>query len=465
MSRTLLTLCLMIAATAPALSQQYRQLTDVPTIYVETENRQPVNSKETYTTCRVVMVDGADTLRLADAQIRGRGNSSWWNSAKKSYRLKLAAKQRLLGPGSANARSWTLLANHGDKTMLRNALTCCLGRFMGLKFCPGARFTDLYLNGVYQGSYQISDQVQVHSRRVDIDDEEGWLLEVANENSRETPYVVTTTISSWYAQLTYNIKNPSDEHCSGAVRQDIWQWLSGFEQAVMGPRFADPLQGYRAWVDEEDLVDWYVGAELTGNIDALYSIYMYKDVGEQKMHFGPLWDLDLGYDNSSERSLLRQMEAFLGMWNRPFEQIVGRMWDDPWFARACADRLDELVASGLQQYLLDRIDSLAAAIDQSQQQNFRKWNIRQQVYSFEKHVYHSTYQEYVADLKSFVRIHIPYLQQAFAQRCRLAGVEMPATEQPAGHGRRYDLGGRAVRPSEQGRRGSIYIMNNRKIRQ
>ena len=134
----------------------------MPSVYIETENRRSITSKEKYINWTFIYVDGDSLARYENTLIRGRGNSTWWNSDKKPFRVKFEKKQRLLGEGFANARSWTLLANHGDKTMIRNALTYDLGRFMGMKFCPAARFVDLYLNGNYQGTYQISDQVQVH---------------------------------------------------------------------------------------------------------------------------------------------------------------------------------------------------------------------------------------------------------------------------------------------------------------
>ena len=432
------------------------QLTDVPTIYIETENGSNITSKEQYIKCRLVYVDGDSVATYPDTEIRGRGNSTWWNADKKSYRIKFATKQKFLGRHFANARSWTLLANHGDKTMIRNALTYDLGRFMGMKFCPAARFVDVYLNGVYRGTYQISDQVQVHKRRIDIDEENGWVLEVANNNSREDPCIT----SSIY-RIIYNLKNPKDEFLTLPNRIAIGQWIEKMERAVKGDNFADPEQGYRAFFDEEDLVNWYVAAEITGNIDALYSIYMYKDADEDKMHLGPLWDLDLGYDNSSERSLLRAMEAYLGLGDRPFEQLIRRMWQDRWFSDACAKRLNELVANGLEQYLLDHIDSLSTAISQTQAANYRIWPINRQVFSFEKHVYHNTYREYIADLKNFVKVHIPYLQQAFEQRCT-AGIEQVdiPTTQPSND--IYDLKGRRVSNHRSLPKG-VYIQNGKKV--
>ena len=432
-------------------AQSYTQRTDVPSVYIETENRRSITSKEQYINCTLIYVDGESMLRYENTQIRGRGNSSWWNADKKSYRVKFANKERFLGEGFANAKSWTFLANHGDKTMIRNALTYDLGRFMGMKFCPAARFVDVYLNGDYRGTYQISDQVQVHKKRIEVSEENGWLLEVVNENSKEDPLITTTRYG-----IMYTIKNPKDEQLTLGKRIAVGQWLRSFEEAVASDQFMDPQRGWRAFVDENDLINWYVGAEITGNIDALYSIYMYKDGDDDKMHFGPLWDLDLGYDNSSERSLLRQMEAYLGLRDRPFEKIVQRLWKDPWFAQACNDRLQQLVDNGLQHYLLSHIDSLRSAIWQTQTENFRKWRINQEVYSWAKRAYYNNYDSYINDLKGFVNIHIPYLQQAFAQRLTTGIHPHQADERPD---KVFDLNGRpSLRPQK-----GIFIQNHRII--
>ena len=445
----------MIGWASPVLAQQYQQLTDVPTVYIETENSQNITSKEDYLKCTFTMVDGTDTLRLENTQIRGRGNSSWWNSEKKPYRVKFDKKQRLLGEDFANAKNWTLLANHGDKTMIRNALTYQLGRFIGMKFCPAAKFVDLYLNGKYRGTYQISDQVQVHKKRVEVDEDNGWLLEVVNEYSKEEPLITSTRYS-----IMYNIKNPDDDLLTVDKRIAIGQWITAFEAAVASNDYQDPMKGYRAYIDETDFINWYVGAELTGNIDALYSIYMYKEADEQKMHFGPLWDLDLGYDNSSEKSLLHNMEAFLGLWNRPFEKILQRLWQDPWFAKACNDRLNQLVDAGLQAHLISAIDSLRGAIWQTQGQNFKVWPINQQVYSWEKHSYHNNYDGYINDLKVFINTHIPYLQEAFAQKLATTDIGTTKTSNKHPDGAIYNLQGRRINKINNK---GIYIQNRQKI--
>ena len=453
MRHLLFSLLVSIAAAGTLSAQQYRQLTDVPTIYIETEGGKNIVSKEDYINCTLIYVDGEQTTRYENTQIRGRGNSSWWSSEKKPYRIKFEKKQELLGSGFAKAKSWTLLANHGDKTMIRNALTYDLGRFLGMKFCPAAKFTDLYLNGEYRGTFQISDQVQVHKKRVDISEEDGWFLEIVNENSKEEPLITSTRYG-----IMYNIKNPEDEYLTVNKRIAIGQWIQRFEEAVASDDFKDPQKGYRSFVDEEDLINWYVGAEITGNIDALYSIYMYKDANEEKMHFGPLWDLDLGYDNSSEKSLMRQMEAYLGLWNRPFEKVLQRMWQDPWFANACCQRLNQLIDNGLQQYLISHIDSLRTVVWQTKTENYKRWPIDQVVYSWAKKAYYKDYDLYIRDLKDFVNIHIPYLQQAFAQRYATGIAE--ATADTKEDGMWYDINGQGTnKPTKKG----IYIHNQQKI--
>lgn len=79
---------------------------------------------------------------------RGRGNSTW-NMDKKPYRIKLDEKATLLG--MSNDKDWALLANHTDKTLLRNITAFELSRIVGMKWTPGSLSIDLYMNDQYQG--------------------------------------------------------------------------------------------------------------------------------------------------------------------------------------------------------------------------------------------------------------------------------------------------------------------------
>ena len=185
--------------------------------------------------------------------------------------------------------------------------------------------------------------------------------------------------------------NPHGRHLSEAGIREIAGWMEQMENAIFSEGFTDTIRGYRAYIDEKSLVDWYVASEITGNMDALLSIYMYRNEGE-KMKFGPLWDMDFAYGRSGEFDLLRSMEAIADFQDRPYQKIMQRLWSDPWFACSCKKRLDGLIDAGLQDYLNRSIDSLSAHIVFSQVQNFKIWPINRPVYSWEKPVYHDTYQ-------------------------------------------------------------------------
>jgi hypothetical protein len=151
------------------------------------------------------------------------------------------------------------------------------------------------------------------------------------------------------------------------------------------------------------------------------------------------------------------MEAYLGLWNRPFEKILQRLWKDPWFAKACNDRLNALVEAGLQQHLIASIDSLRGAIWQSQAENAKIWPLNKKVYDWAKNSYHNDYDSYISDLKAFVNTHIPYLQEAFAQKLEASGITAVKTANET-DGTIYDLQGHKV---QQSNKKGIYIQNRK----
>ena len=125
-------------------------------------------------------MDENDNVQSFDSlSIRVRGNSTA-NMAKKPYKLKFHEKVKLLGKGHPNTKKWTMLANHADKTMLRNAITSIMGERAGLAFNPAAKFVDLTVNDRYAGTYQLSDQVDVCPHRVNIVEQDYPLTPMSN---------------------------------------------------------------------------------------------------------------------------------------------------------------------------------------------------------------------------------------------------------------------------------------------
>ena len=104
-----------------------------------------------------------------------RGNSSA-DKAKKPYKIKFEDKQKPFGMKSD--KTWILLANYGDWTLIRSMVAWDLGKLLdGLKWTPDSRFAELFLNGKYMGSYQIVQSIKIDGNRVNVNKTTGQVIE------------------------------------------------------------------------------------------------------------------------------------------------------------------------------------------------------------------------------------------------------------------------------------------------
>ena len=409
---------------AIASMAQYTQLTNIPTIYIETFNKQSVTSKTTYIYATLTYIDANTMVQYDSLQIRGRGNSTW-NLAKKPYRIKFKESTKFLGKGYAKNKSWTLLANHGDKSLLRNAVTFTMGDFLGQPFSPAAHFVDLVLNGTYLGNYQVSDQVNVDNKRVEIFEQEeaatadsnitgGYLVEIDGFGTSEKVNFRTSK------NLIISVKSPDEDIINAAQKNYIKQYLNNFESSLFGNKFTDANNGYRAIADSATLVSWYIATELSANVDGFWSTFVYKDKDGPKLYFGPLWDYDIAYNNCNRvGDVTNQTMVDAGFGSDLTKVWVKRMIQDPWFNEAINRAWRQKVDEGLEEYLYQYIDSMAAYLDQSQEKNYSRYSITSHVYN-EIYLY-STYAEYIAQLKDFIGKHMQFLTTTFAQRANDVG--------------------------------------------
>ena len=394
----------------------YTRYTNLPTIYIETANKVNIVSKTTYVYATMWYIDENDEVTRYDSlQIRGRGNSTW-DLQKKPYRIKFPKKEKFLGKGYAKAKSWTLLANAGDKTMMRNAVTSSMAQFMGMDFCPAYKFIDLNLNGTYLGTYQISDQVEVRSHRVDIIEQDyplsessditgGYLLEV--DGFKEKNYFTTTN------GVAIRIHYPDEEEIVASQNTYIRTFIRNFEGALFGRTFTDPIKGYRTWVDSTSLAHLVIGNEVAANIDAYWSTYFYKQQQDPLIYWGPLWDYDIAYDNDYRiQGTVNKLMHDVGYGDA--RVWIKRMWEDPWFVRLIHRRYSELINNGLVSHMHSTIDSLANLINDSQELNYQKWGINKKMYH--EIILYSSYDQYLTDLRNFITAHTKYLSRYFESK-------------------------------------------------
>lgn len=422
MNRTLYIFVMLLSFLLPSAAQMangqeqdFVQLSNLPTLYINTYDCKAITSKTSYKLATMWRVEG-DSIAVYDSlQIRGRGNSTW-NLEKKPYRIKFQKKQKFLGKGHANARNWTLMANHVDKTLLRNALASFIASRLGQTFVPSAAHVDIVLNGTYLGNYQVSDHVDVNKGRVEITEQDGimamddttgisggYLLQLDGQAGTDPVYFNTYTTGA-----AVSIKSPDEDVINSRQKSYIQNYVNSFEKKLFSSNYKDMEKGYRPLIDSLSMASYFLTVEYCANADGYYSIYFYKDRYDPHLYFGPCWDYDIAFNNCFRLGSLTEKM----MINSAYGTNQGRRWffraySDPWFQQLSGRIWHRAIADGLMYDALAFVDSVAKHIDESQQLNFRRWDISQR--TWDELVLFNSYQEGVDYLKQFLVDRAAYL--------------------------------------------------------
>lgn len=422
MNRTLYIFVLLLSFLLPSAAQMangqeqdFVQLSNLPTLYINTYDGKAITSKTSYKLATMWRVEG-DSIAVYDSlQIRGRGNSTW-NLEKKPYRIKFQKKQKFLGKGHANARNWTLMANHVDKTLLRNALASFIASRLGQTFVPSAAHVDIVLNGTYLGNYQVSDHVDVNKGRVEITEQDGimamddttgisggYLLQLDGQAGTDPVYFNTYTTGA-----AVSIKSPDEDVINSRQKSYIQNYVNSFEKKLFSSNYKDMEKGYRPLIDSLSMASYFLTVEYCANADGYYSIYFYKDRYDPHLYFGPCWDYDIAFNNCFRLgSLTEKMMIYSAYGTNQGRRWFFRAYSDPWFQQLSGRIWHRAIADGLMYDALAFVDSVAKHIDESQQLNFRRWDISQR--TWDELVLFNSYQEGVDYLKQFLVDRAAYL--------------------------------------------------------
>lgn len=247
----------------------------------------------------------SETMKPAALTIKGRGNSSWSNAQKKSYTIKFKDKQNFLGLGKN--KSFALIANYFDKTLLRNLTSYELAKmvFTKMPWNPGAKCVNLFINNVYQGVYLAVESIKIGEKRVDIPDiaeckniEEidnyGFILEVDSRQDENFNFRTEKNVP-------FSLKEPDGDDLQNDVRIKIQKKVQAAENALYSQDFKNPDSEnyYGNFLDVDSFVDWWLLEELAKNTDSNFysSCYIYFNPADKKFGMGPVWDFDLGWGN------------------------------------------------------------------------------------------------------------------------------------------------------------------------
>ena len=413
---------------------QLFQLTNLPLVVVNTEGMRMMQSKDdkVNSTVHIISDGGTSLLSKKDTECKGRGNASW-NFPKKPMRLKFPKKQTVLPDAPAKCKKWTLINNYGDKSLMRNKIAFHMSRGIGLSYTPYCQFVDLIFNGEYQGCYQLCDQVEVNPGRVEItemtpDDIEGealtggYFIEIDAYANQE---------ASWFESLRgipVTIKSPDDDEITPEQSAYIKDYFNKFETAVFTYGFTSETTGYRKYLNLDSFLQYFIVGELDGNTDYFWSIYMSKERGEEKFVVGPVWDVDLGFDNDYRTYPIAGKNDYIyRSGGSVASDAVKRLADRILIADAKSrERLKYLWSDARVNrhfnptYYCKLVDRYAEQLAQSQELNFKRWNILGESVHMNPAV-SGSYEGEVQRVKD-------YLNERFAQLDRIIGtVEVEVT--------------------------------------
>jgi len=339
-----------------------------PVLSINTENGATIDSKKNWVKCSISTSLTSDeyTISNEEAKIKGRGNSTW-GMPKKPYKFKFSSKTNLFGMGKA--KNWVLLANYCDPSSLRNAIAYSLGNVIeeSKMSTMDYVFVEVVLNGEYVGVYQLCEQIEVQSKRVDIDDDTtkvdtGYILELdfrmANEGVENVDYFKCN--GSCYA-----VKDPDpDDTLTQEQMTFIKDYVISANAAVHSDDYDDVLE----YIDVDTFAATYIVHELFNCVDVGgLSFYLYKDAGG-KLCSGPLWDFDISSGNSDYvPSAVDPETIFAGSCNEWYRELLE------------FDEFKELIEDYLIQYEEDIVDKIVSICEDSLDsceayyRNYNKW--------------------------------------------------------------------------------------------
>lgn len=356
----------------------------VTNLSIDTVYNQPIVSKEDYVRAELKLSNaGAFNTTIESFRIRGRGNSTWGYS-KKPYRLKFDERVSILGmkPG----KDYVLLAEHNDKTLMRNYVAHYLSQYLNLPHTLETRYISLTLNGYYQGLYLLTEQVKVEKTRLNIDESEdldgGFLLEMERDYERTiaegdedlhwfrienpNPYDrfkegdINKHIDMYYVVKSPDMEDYSSEIVAGKLDY-MKKYIRDFQASV-------ETDTYDEYIDVDNFIDYFMLSEFMKQVDVgMSSVYITKDKGG-KMQMGPIWDFDISSGNGNYYAY--GPKGFWADYHPWFAILMKR----PEFQQKFIARFNEFMELYFDKMVLE-IERVEKLISFEANRNFIKWTM------------------------------------------------------------------------------------------
>lgn len=305
--------------------------------------------------------------------------------------------------GMPEEEDWVLHGPYSDKSLIRNKLIYDLSADMG-RYASRTRFVELIINGSYKGVYVFMEKLKRDKNRIAIEKlkpEENTGDDLTGGYILKIDKIAGSNVGSGYnnqnsfgskiapphagsGEIRFLYEYPDAEDISSEQRNYIKQYMHDFEAALSSDGFKDPDTGYRAYIDVESFIDFFILNEISHNVDGYrLSTFMHKDMNG-KLTMGPIWDFNLAFGNAdycgggnTDTWAYKFNQRCPGdFWSVPFWWY--RLLEDPYFVEQLKTRWFEYRSNVLSnQAVMGRISNYEKEMGEVDaiNRNFNKWSI------------------------------------------------------------------------------------------
>ena len=246
-------------------------------------------------------------------KIKGRGNTSW-NADKKGFNVTF--KSAVSVAGMPKTKKFSLVSNFQDAALARNRILYDMADQVEVPYASDSRFIDFYVNGVYQGAYQLCQKIEAGKNAL-IDDvaEDDYLDPETGKTKTDYSFVVEIDPSpaeddfhfSVNSGINLTVKSPeleSDDPNIASVRGYMKNKYN-----TMWDKLTSNAADLDDYIDLDSLAKVYLINELGKNWDSgagsFFFVYKPDKNGKYKFFASPVWDYDnsLGNANGVARDL------------------------------------------------------------------------------------------------------------------------------------------------------------------
>ncbi len=319
--------------------------------------------------CEWLAAEGAVSVGSADAplplQIKARGNWTRRGFSKKPFKLKLGAKEGLLG--LTKSKHFALIAHADDHWgYLRNFTGFALGKRIGLPWTPAQQPVEVVINGDYRGLYFLTESIRIEKDRINITEladlcedpalvSGGYLIELDNyDEDNQIRLTENSLVENHYLDVL-RITMDTPEEYSELQRRFVTDQFTAMNDAV--GTGSDELWAY---MDLDDAARYYLVEEIISHTESYHgSTYMFRDHGEgQKWHFSPLWDCGNAFSGPTD-GFFYDHDPFGNTWipsircNGRFNAKVADTWK--WFMSSSYPGMENEIAQYMEHIRLATI--------------------------------------------------------------------------------------------------------------